>query len=219
MGKRLAGVNVMDVAISLWPFFIRYGYAILFLGIAMENAGLPLPGEVVLFAAGFLASTAPSHFKLFVVIALGAAGAVGGDSLGYLMGRLGGERLSRLYCRITLGSTECAQKTHDYFTRRGGGLTGAFARFVVGVRTFAAPMAGSTRMAYPRFLAYDALGAVLWAALVTIAGYLFGSRWERLLAGYRWYYGFVLLSVLLVALLYLLMKSHRRRRYGSATSV
>lgn len=206
----------MDAMISLWPFFIRYGYAILFLGIALENAGLPLPGEVFLFAAGALVST--GQFKLLVVIALGTAGAVMGDSLGYLLGRLGGERLPRLYCRITLGSRECVQKTHDHFTKRGGALTVAFARFVVGVRAFAAPMAGSTRMPYPRFLAYDTLGAVLWAALVTTAGYLFGSRWERLLAGYRWYYGFVLLSVLLVALLYLLMKSQRRRQYGPATS-
>lgn len=206
----------MDVVISLWPFFIRYGYAILFFGIALENVGLPLPGEVFLFAAGFLAST--GSFKLFVVIALGAAGAVAGDSLGYLLGRLGGERLPQLYCRITLGSAECVQKTHEYFTRRGGGLTVAFARFAVGVRAFAAPMAGSTKMSYPRFLTYDALGALLWVTLAAACGYLFGGRWERLLVGYRSYYGVILLTVLLVALGYVFMKSQRRRRYGSASS-
>lgn len=206
----------MDLAISLWPFFIRYGYAILFLGIALENVGLPLPGEVFLFAAGLLASR--GSFELFTVIVLGTAGAVVGDSLGYLLGRLGGERLPKLYCRITLGSAECVRKTHDYFTRRGGGLTVAFARFVVGIRAFAAPMAGSAKMPYPRFLAYDALGALLWAALVTACGYLFGTRWDRLQTGYRWYYGFVLLIVLLGALVYVLMKSQRRRRYGPATS-
>lgn len=97
------------------------------------------------------------------MIALGAAGAVMGDSLSYLLGRLGGDRLPQLYCKLTLGSADCVQKTQDYFTRRGG-LTVAFARFVIGVRAFAAPMAGSTQMAYPRFLAYDALGALLWAA-------------------------------------------------------
>ncbi|MBI3988895.1 MAG: hypothetical protein HY347_04680 [candidate division NC10 bacterium] len=62
----------MDLVMSLWPFFLRYGYAILFFGIALENAGLPLPGEIFLLAAGFLASTGP--FKLPLVIALGAAG-------------------------------------------------------------------------------------------------------------------------------------------------
>jgi membrane protein DedA with SNARE-associated domain len=177
----------MDVAIGLWPFFIRYGYTILILGIALENVGLPLPGEVFLFAAGLLAST--GSFKLLIVIALGTAGAVVGDSLGYLLGRLGGDRLSRLYCRMTLGSAQCVQKTHEYFTRRGGGL-----------------------------LVYDALGALLWATLAATAGYFFGSRWERLLAGYRWSYGFILLGVLLVALGYVLMKSQRRRRYGPASS-
>lgn len=146
----------MDVAISLWPFFMRYGYAILLPGIALENVGLPLPGEVFLFAAGLLAST--GSFNLFAVIALGTAGAVVGDSLGYFLGRLGGERLPQLYCRMTMGSTECVRKTHEYFTRRGGGLTVTFARFVVGIRAFAAPMAGATGMAYPHFLVYDALG-------------------------------------------------------------
>lgn len=201
--------------ISLWPFLPRYGYAILFLGIALENAGLPLPGEVFLFAAGFLAST--GSLKLPFVIALGAAGAVVGDSLSYLLGRLGGERLPQLYCKMTLGSADCVRKTHEYFARRGG-LTVAFARFVVGVRAFAAPMAGATKMAYPRFLAYDAPGALLWAALMAALGYLFGSRWDRLQADYRRYYGFVLLTVLLVTLGYILMKSLRRRRYGPASS-
>ncbi len=201
--------------ISLWPFLPRYGYAILFLGIALENAGLPLPGEVFLFAAGFLAST--GSLKLPFVIALGAAGAVVGDSLSYLLGRLGGERLPQLYCKMTLGSADCVRKTHEYFARRGG-PTVAFARFVVGVRAFAAPMAGSTKMAYPRFLTYDALGAVLWAALMAAFGYLFGSRWDRFQVGYRRYYGFLLLTVLFVALGYILMKSLRRRRYGPASS-
>ena len=206
----------MDPLISVWPFFIRYGYGILFFGIALENAGLPLPGEVLLFAMGFLSSSGASAFP--VVIALGTAGAVVGDSLGYLLGRLGGKRLPQFYCRITMGSTECVRKTHEYFTRRGGGLTVTFARFVVGIRAFAAPMAGATEMAYPHFLAYDTLGAFLWATLAATAGYFFGSRWERLLAGYRWSYGFILLGVLLVALGYVLMKSQRRRRYGPASS-
>src|SRR5574337_373117 len=131
---------------------------------------------------------------------------------------LGGDRLPRLYCRMTLGSAQCVQKTHEHFTRRGGGLTVAFARFVVGIRAFAAPMAGATRMAYPHFLVYDALGALLWATLAATAGYFFGSHWERLLVGYRWSYGFILLGVLLVALGYVLMKSLRRRRYGPASS-
>lgn len=205
----------MNLLISLWRFLPRYGYAILFLGIALENAGLPLPGELFLLAAGFLASTGP--FELPLVIALGAAGAVAGDSLSDLLGRLGGERLPQFYCKMMLGSADCVRKTHEYFARRGG-LTVTFARFVVGVRAFAAPMAGAAKMAYPRFLAYDALGALLWAALMAALGYLFGSRWDRLHADYRRYYGFVLLTVLLVALGYILMKSLRRRRYGPASS-
>lgn len=204
----------MNLLSNLWPLFVKYGYAILFLGVALENAGLLLPGELFLFAAGFLASTGP--FRLPLVIALGAAGAMVGDNLSYLLGRLGGQRLPQLYCKLTLGSSDCVRKTHDYFAMRGG-LTIAFARFVVGVRAFAAPMAGSTGMAYPRFLGYDALGAFLWAAFGAGFGYLFGSRWDQLQAGYRRYYGLVLLTVLLVALGYILMKALRRHRYGPAS--
>jgi len=193
---------------------MKYGYVVLFFGVALENAGLLLPGELFLFAAGFLAST--GSFRLPLVIALGAAGAVAGDTLSYLLGRLGGKRLPRLYCKLTLGSADCVEKTHAYFTRRGG-ITVAFARFVIGVRAFAAPMAGSTGMAYPRFLGYDALGAFLWAALGAGLGYLFGSRWDQLQASYRRYYGLVLSTVLLAGLGYVVMKALRRRRYGPAS--
>ncbi len=204
----------MDLFGSLWPFFIKHGYAVLFFGIALENAGLLLPGEIFLLAAGFLAST--GSFRLPLVIAFGAAGAMVGDNLSYLLGRLGGKRLPRLYCKLTLGSADCVEKTRAYFTKRGG-ITVAFARFVVGVRALAAPLAGSTGMTYPRFLAYDALGAFLWAAFGAGFGYLFGSRWDHLRANYHRYHGLVLIAVLLVALGYILMKALRRRRYGPAS--
>lgn len=198
------------------PTFLRYGYAVAFLGIGLENAGLPIPGEVFLFAAGFLASSGTLWLPL--VIATGAAAAVVGDSFSYLLGRFFGERLLRLYCKMTLGSADCVRRTHEYFARHGG-LTVAFGRFVVGVRTFSAPMAGSTGMAYSRFVLYDALGAFVWAALVAILGYLFGKEWETIGAGYRWYSGGVLIVLLSMAVGYIFMKSLRRRRHGPAASL
>jgi membrane protein DedA with SNARE-associated domain len=206
----------MTPLVELPSFIFRYGYAVVFLGVALENAGLPIPGEVFLFAAGFLASA--GNFQLLLVIALGAAGAVVGDSFSYLLGRFFGERLPRLYCKMTLGSVDCVRRTHEYFARRGG-LTVAFGRFVIGVRTFSAPMAGSTGMTYSRFVAYDALGAFIWATLVAILGYLFGKEWERIGAGYRWYSAVLLVVVLTMTAGYIFMKFLRQRRHGPASSL
>lgn len=206
----------MSPLTDLLPFLSRYGYAVVFLGVALENAGLLIPGEVILFAAGFLAST--GAFKLPWVIALGAAGAVVGDSLTYLLGRFWGERLPRLYCKMTLGSVDCVRRTHEYFARRGG-LAVTFGRFVLGVRVFSAPMAGSVGMAYSRFVAYDLLGAFIWAPLIATLGYFFGKEWERIGPGYRWYSGLFLITLVAMGMGYILMKLLRRRRHGPATSL
>src|SRR3989442_4301950 len=74
----------MDFLQTLSTYFVRYGYLVVFVGVLGENAGLPVPGETTLLAAGFFASQ--GHFVLPVVMGVAALGAIVGDNAGYWLG-------------------------------------------------------------------------------------------------------------------------------------
>jgi len=195
----------------LLSLFIQYGYWIVFAGILLDNAGLPLPGELLLLTFGALARTGHVHLGLGILVAWGAA--MIGDSVGYWLGRLGGERLLHTYCRVTLGSGKCIQKAVAFYHLRGR-VAVVFGRFVVGVRAFLFPLAGSARMPYAQFLLFDGAGALVWASLFVLTGYGVGWQVEGVSEGYQ------AASTALAWILgagfagYLLIKLWRRLRHG-----
>ncbi len=105
----------------------------------------------------------------------GRHGCAGAPHLWYFSGRLGGRRLLNAYCRLSLGSKRCQSRAREYF-KRFGPLTIIIGRFVAGVRIFTAPMAGTGIISYPRYLLFDAVGALLWAGVFVGLGYLLGDR-------------------------------------------
>jgi membrane protein DedA with SNARE-associated domain len=88
-------------------------------------------------------------------------------------GALAGPRILRFYCRITLGSERCVERAVEYF-RRFGPTAILLGRFSGSVRLFTAALSGCGHIPYVRFLAFDALGAVVYATLVVIVGHLLG---------------------------------------------
>jgi membrane protein DedA with SNARE-associated domain/membrane-associated phospholipid phosphatase len=167
----------MEILSRIISLFTTYGYPIVFFGVMLENAGIPLPGETILLAAGFFASH--GHFSLPLVILIAAAGAVVGDNLGYLAGRRLGRPFVERYGRyfwLTPGRIEAGE---EFFERHGNKAI-LIARFVTGLRVFAAIFAGISRMPWRTFLIYNASGALLWATAISSLGYLFGNSWQLL---------------------------------------
>ena len=158
----------------------QYGYPIVFLGVLLENAGVPVPGETILLAAGFLAHQ--GLFSLPWVIGLAVVAAILGDNVGYWIGRIGGRPLAERYGSL-VGLTRTRLITLDAFFARHGAKTVFFARFITGVRVFAALFAGISRLPWRWFLLYNAAGALTWASAVGLAGALFGQSWDLL---HRW---------------------------------
>lgn len=197
---------------SLLDLFIQYGYWIIFAGILLDNAGFPLPGELLLLTFGALART--GHVSLDLGILLASVAAVSGDSIGYWLGRRRGQGLLRAYCRLTLGSGKCLARAVAFYRLRGS-VAVVFGRFVMGVRAFLAPLAGSARMPYGRFLLFDVVGAVLWASLFSVVGYSVG--WRAELIGERYRTVSATLAAFLAAGLavYFVVKLVRRRRHGA----
>jgi membrane protein DedA with SNARE-associated domain len=177
-------VNVDAVLSDVGPLVV---YVLVALVIALESMGIPLPGEVILVSAALLAAR-PELDVSPVWVAVGAsAGAILGDSLGYLAGRVWGERmfdvLGRRFPR-EVGPDRLAYGEH-VFTRYGV-LAVFFGRFVALLRIFAGPLAGAMRMPYPRFLAANALGGIIWACGTTAAVYTLGTSAEEWLKGSSW---------------------------------
>jgi membrane protein DedA with SNARE-associated domain len=177
-------VNVHAFLIGVSP---AVAYAVVAVVIALESMGIPLPGEVILVSAALLASRPELAISPVWVAAAGSAGAIAGDSIGYLAGRRWGNRMFDV-----LGHRFPRQAGPDHlayaeqvFTRYGVWAV-FFGRFVALLRIFAGPVAGSLRMPYRRFLAANALGGIIWACGTTAAVYALGTRAEEWLRGSAW---------------------------------
>jgi membrane protein DedA with SNARE-associated domain/membrane-associated phospholipid phosphatase len=148
-----------------------YGYAVVFLFVAIESLGIPLPGETVLVTAAALAAL--GHLSIWWVIAIAAAGGIVGDATGYWIGRLGGLALLKRYGRVVHFDEHKLEKVHAFFDRHGSKAV-FFGRFIALLRTWAALLAGTAEMPYRVFTLYNVLGGITWATLFGTLGYLFG---------------------------------------------
>lgn len=162
---------------SLLLYFAHYGYWVVFFGVMIENAGVPVPGETILLAAGFFASQ--GHFNLWGVMAIAGLGAALGDNTGYLIGRKVGRATLERYGRYA-GLTHRRIAQMDRFFTAHGNKTILIARFITGLRVFAALLAGSARMPWRSFAIYNMLGAALWSVAISLAGFFFGRSWDVL---------------------------------------
>ncbi len=152
---------------------LQYGYLVVFGVILLENLGLPLPGLVVLILAGALVGA--GRLGLPLVVAGALAGALIGDLVWYALGRWRGRPVLGLLCRLSLNPDTCVGNTERFFLRHGM-PTLLVAKFLPGLNTIAPPLMGTLRGSFPLFLAYDAGGAVIFAAVYVGLGYFLG--WE-----------------------------------------
>lgn len=135
--------------------------------------GFFLPGDSLLFTAGFLASQRQLGVDIWLLCAVCALAAALGPLVGYWYGKAFGPKLfnredSFLFHRRHL------ERAHEFYERRGG-IALILARFMPIVRTFAPVVAGMAAMEYSRFLVYTIVGAILWAVGMTLAGFFLGS--------------------------------------------
>jgi membrane protein DedA with SNARE-associated domain len=169
----------------------HYGLAFLFLIVAAESAGVWVPGETALIAAGVLASR--GHFSLAAVIAVAATGAILGDNLGYWIGRAYGRRLFQRFRR-----TAALLPRGERFFRRHGGKAVFLARFVAGLRVTGAWMAGISHMPWWRFLVWNAAGGIAWAVAVALVAYYLGRAAADLIAEYGLIGGGVVVGLVVI---------------------
>jgi membrane-associated protein len=139
--------------------------------------GFFLPGDSLLFATGFLIQTGLLPFNIHLAVLIIFIAAVLGDSVGYTFGRKLGPRIfSRPNARLF--KQEYVKRAQEFYEKHGG-KTIIIARFVPIVRTFAPIVAGAGKMEYKRFLTFNIIGGLLWAAGITYTGYFLGHLFEQ----------------------------------------
>jgi membrane protein DedA with SNARE-associated domain len=171
-----------------------YGLVLLFALVAMESAGIPLPGETAVITAAVLARPEHHRYSLVWVIVVAAAAAIVGDNIGYWLGRVGGRKLIDRW-EFTARYARKALPPSERFFEKHGAKTVFFARFIAVLRVTAAWLAGISEMTWWRFLAWNAAGGIVWATGVSLLAYWAGKAVAEAVGHYG-LYGVIVLLVL-----------------------
>lgn len=183
---------------------LSYGLVLLFVVVALESAGVPLPGETALVAAAILATPKQGHYSIVTVIVVAAAAAIVGDNIGYWVGRTGGRKLLERWGPIRHYAERVLPPGERFFEKHGG-KTVFLGRFIAVLRVTAAWLAGITHMPWWRFFLWNAAGGIVWATLVGLLAYYFGKAAADAFARYGLFGAFaviVLAGLVLLALRY-----------------
>jgi membrane protein DedA with SNARE-associated domain/rhodanese-related sulfurtransferase len=177
----------------------HHTYAVLFGWVLIEQGGLPIPSIPVMLAAGTMSAAHKLHLAYALPVVMLAC--LISDSAWYLLGKQFGGKVLNILCRFSLEAATCVDRTEGTVTKRGA-FTLLFAKFVPGLSTVAAPIAGQAGIPYTTFAAYDMVGTLIWAGAWLFAGRFFGDLAKRssdffALLGH---FGFALVVLMVVAL-------------------
>ncbi|HEU5277793.1 MAG TPA: DedA family protein [Gaiellaceae bacterium] len=191
-------------------FIQNYGLWFLFGIVSLESAGLWLPGETALIAAGVYASN--GHLAITEVIVVAAVAAIIGDNIGYWLGREGGRRLIYRWGWSRRIADRVLPPAERFFERHGGKAV-FLARFFGGVRVTGAWMAGITHMSWWKFLFWNALGGVVWATVVGLVSFYAGRAAADAIAHYGAVGGIAIAALIVVVV----VAAHLVRRRAEQT--
>jgi membrane protein DedA with SNARE-associated domain len=196
------------------PLLDHWGYLGIFLAVVLGNVGLPVPEETVLAMAGYAASR--GVLRLPVILVIGVVSAVAGDNIGYWLGHRYGRRAIERFGHLAFIPPQRMQKITSLMTRYGAFAVFA-ARFVVGLRTLAGPLAGATGMPRRTFFIANVLGALVYVPYAVAIGYGIGWGFGDFIE--RFFAGRLVHIVLIVVMLTLFLGVVRFRRARRAVLV
>src|SRR3989454_3266709 len=163
----------------MFDLIARYGLALIFANVLLEQLGVPLPAIPTLIVAGALA--VDGTLSAPAVFGVAFAASMIGDSAWYLAGRRYGRRVMTTLCRISLSPDSCVRQTESHF-ERWGGITLVLGKFIPGLATITPPLAGAMRIRWRSFLLLNGAGTALWAAAPIALGMLLHAQIERLVS-------------------------------------
>src|SRR6184192_4385101 len=154
---------------DLVALLAHHGYAVVFWVVFAEAIGLPMPAALALVGAG--AAVASGSLSAPVVLLLAIVAMLLGNVVLFALGRKMGWALLGFLCKVSVNPETCILRSAESFYKRGK-VTVVIAKFIPGINTMAAPLAGSMKMRFWQFLQLDLLGAMLYSVTYLLVGYL-----------------------------------------------
>ena len=189
-----------QVSQAFLSFIDAWGYLAVMILMAMENACIPVPSELILGFAGYMVSAERMTFTGAMIA--GMIGGMAGSIFAYAVGSTGGRKFVDKYGKyffIKKSHVDLAQRWFDKYGIRAV----FFSRMLPVVRTFISLPAGFARVNFKQFLFFTFAGSLPWTALILYAGVLLGDNWEYLLeVGHKFSTAFIVVSVIIIAWLY-----------------
>jgi membrane protein DedA with SNARE-associated domain len=212
-GRSAPVSGVVDSILNVTP---ALAYLIVACLVFAEDAlfvGFVLPGETAAVLGGVVASR--GHVQLWLMMVLVVLAAVTGDSVGYEIGKHFGPRI--LNMRILRKKSDKLDQAQDFLRRRGGAAV-FLGRFIAFFRAVMPALAGTSRMPYPRFLAFNAAGGLVWGAGFVLLGFLAGNSYEAVakIAG-RDSAVIIALAAVVVLIIWRVRKARRERNRTGAS--
>ena len=167
---------------NLVALMARHGYALIFAVLLIESVGLPFPAAIALVAAGAAVAVRALWGPYILFAAISAL--LLGDIIQFWLGRYMGWALLGFLCRVSINPETCILRSAESFYKRGK-LTLIISKFIPGVNTMAAPLAGSMKMRFWQFLRLDFLGALVYAVTYLAVGYLSRDFLAAVLRGFH----------------------------------
>ncbi len=201
--------DIEQVINNLEPLIRDYGVVAVTVVLTFESFGVPLPGELLLIVASVLAGRGDLSFPSLLFFAW--VGAVVGDNIGYVIGRILGRTVVLRYGEKIGLNAERLRKIEEVFARYGP-VTVAFARFVNILRQLNGVVAGTLNMDWRWFLISNALGGALWVLVWGFAGFYLGEHLSSIITFAGNLGGIGAIAILAVLLFVLLYTARGRRR-------
>lgn len=164
---------------ALRSLLTEHGLSLVFVNVLVAQLGLPLPALPMLIVAGAL--IAEGNLQILPLAGVVTIASLLGDSTWYLAGRRYGYTVLRRLCRVSIEPDSCVRHTENVFSRWGAPSL-LVAKYIPGFSTVAPPLAGTLGVTVPRFVAFSAVAALLWAAAPVAAGFFFRNEVDRALS-------------------------------------
>jgi membrane protein DedA with SNARE-associated domain len=195
---------------DLLSILAHHGYALIFGLLFAEAIGVPLPAALAMVAAGAaVASHTLSGAAVFFVAILAL---ILGDTAQFWLGRYSGWALLGFLCRLSMNPEACILRSAEAFYKRGK-ATLVFAKFIPGLNTMAAPLAGSMKMRYGQFLRFDLAGALLYSLSYLFLGYLSRDFLAAVLNSFHLASRVMEFAILIAVILYAIYRAAQFLKY------
>jgi len=191
----------------------KTGYFGIFGLMAAESALIPIPSEVTMCLAGYLASVA--RFNIYLVILVGALANLFGSILAYWLGYWGEDhvirQLIKKYGKYLLMTEHEYERSERWFRKYGEKIT-FFSRILPIVRTFISLPAGVAKMNFWKFSFFTFFGSLIWSGLLAYIGFVLGKNWYTLSGYYRKFEYLIVFAVLALGIYYIVHKLQKLRK-------